>query len=167
MDLTTRPQYSTMSMNYIRTPEGHFLCPEPGCGAIKKRQNTMHYHMKKHAGAMTHACEVAGCGAAFIQKSGLDQHRAQKHNDSVAWNCPCCDHASKMKANLIIHIGRKHGSGWIPPLDKSGACSGCSDSTSGCSKTFESATAYYYHAVMCFTAPEEMTDKLALITSSG
>ena len=150
-----------MNMNYIRTTEGHFLCPEPGCGAIKKRQNTMHYHMKKHAGDMTHACDVPGCGAAFIQKSGLDQHRAQKHSETVAWACPCCDHASKMKANLIIHIGRKHGAGWIPSLDKTGVCSGC------CQKTFESVTAYYYHAVTCFTAPDEMLDKLALITSTA
>jgi len=64
-----------------------------------------------------------------------------------------------MKANLLIHIGRKHGAGWIPPLTKAGTCSDCS-------KVFVSPTAYYYHAVQCFAAPVEMSDKLALLTAA-
>jgi hypothetical protein len=161
-DRDPSPLARTMNLVYIRNEDG-FVCPEPGCGfsVTKEHQNTMHYHMKKHAGAMSHVCKEPGCGAAFIQKSGLDQHRVQKHTETVAWACPCCDHACKMKANLLIHIGRKHGAGWIPPLTKTGICSGID-----CGKMFVSPTAYYYHAVQCFAAPVEMSDKLALLTAT-
>ena len=139
-------------MTYIRNAEGGFVCPE--CGEIKARQNTMFYHMKKHAGdaARMHVCKEPGCGKAFIQKSGLQQHMMQTHpaeGQAPSWKCPAagCDHVCRMKANLIIHIGRKHGGGWIPPMDTT--CSACS----GCKKPFASPTAYYYHAATCFTAP--------------
>lgn len=113
--------------------------------------------MKKHAGVYEHVCE---CGKEFMHKSGLQQHMLQAHPapDAVVWDCPCCPHNSKMKANLVIHIGRKHGAGWIPPFAGSD-CSGCS----GCKKTFSSVTAYYYHAVKCFTAPPALAEGLKAI----
>jgi uncharacterized C2H2 Zn-finger protein len=127
---------------YVRNENGNFVCPE--CGVIKERQNTMFYHMKKHTGVLSHPCTVPGCGKAFVQKSGLQQHVLQAHAAEGApmLSCPCCPHASKMKANLLIHIGRKHGAGWIPPASD-GSCTGCK-------KEFSSVTAYYYHAVQCF-----------------
>jgi hypothetical protein len=149
-----------MNMTYIRNESGHFVCPVAGCGAIKERQNTMHYHMKTHAGAMTHVCHEPGCGASFVQKSGLDQHVAQKHSTVTAWACPCCSHTCKMKANLLIHVGRKHGSGWITAPEVGEAKSlGCT----GCKKSFSSPGAYYYHAVQCFTAPPDIAEKLAML----
>jgi len=139
---TLRRMLPKVKMTYLRTEKGHFVCPE--CGVVKERQNTMFYHMKKHAGDLSHPCTMPGCGKAFIQKSGLQQHMMQAHpvEGGSVYSCPCCSHTCKMKANLIIHIGRKHGAGWIPaPIDN--ACSGCK-------KEFSSVTAYYYHAVQCF-----------------
>jgi hypothetical protein len=136
-------------LTYIRNDLGHFVCPD--CGETKARQNTMFYHMKKHAGVNTHVCTEPGCGKAFIQKSGLQQHRMQAHPTEGAplQTCHLCPHTCKMKANLLIHLGRKHGAGWIPDL-KDGTCTGCK-------KQFSSATAYYYHAVQCFHAQAPST----------
>ena len=146
---------TTVKMTYTRNETGAFVCPD--CGIVKERQNTMFYHMKKHAGVLDHICAEPGCGKAFIQKAGLQQHMMQAHPAAGAtlWNCPCCDHTCKMKANLIIHIGRRHGAGWIPPAEE-GTCTGCK-------KQFSSATAYYYHAVQCFEAPTHMKEKMAAI----
>jgi len=145
-------------MTYIRNADGGFVCPE--CGEVKARQNTMFYHMKKHAGgaARTHVCKEPGCGKTFIQKSGLQQHMMQTHpveGQGPAWACPedGCDHVCRMKANLVIHIGRKHGEGWILPLAEDGC--------TGCKKTFASPTAYYYHAATCFTAPSVFSEILS------
>ena len=68
--------------------------------------------------------------------------------------CPCCDHRPKNKANLLIHIGRKHGAGWIPDMGTSCV---------GCKKELTSSTAYYYHAVKCYLdkAPESVIKLLA------
>jgi len=145
-----------MNTIYIRNAEGLFVCPEPGCGAVKNRQNTMFYHVKRHREEMQHVCSEPGCGKRFVQKSGLEQHRAQRHSSVAAWNCPFCDHSAKMRPNLLIHIGRKHGVGWIPPLDLDCVCKGCD-------KQMASAGAYAYHAVQCFAAPPDIAVKLATI----
>lgn len=152
---------------YHKNEKGEFVCPD--CGVTKARQNTMFYHMKKHAGDKSYVCNV--CSKGFIQKSGLVQHMLQAHaapDSPPAFACPCCDHTAKMKANLLIHIGRKHSDGWIPAVDGAGACA-----CAGCKREFSSATAYYYHAVQCFTVPDEMKQKLspllgsALVESTG
>jgi len=141
---------------YIRNEKGEFVCPD--CGVTKKRQNTMFYHMKMHADDRTHLCTEPGCGKAFIQKSGLQQHRMQAHATEGAptWTCPCCPHTCKMKANLIIHIGRKHGGDWIPAMGADGCV--------GCKKQYSSATAYYYHAVQCFR--EQAPPTVAMFASA-
>lgn len=130
---------------YIMNAAGLYVCPH--CGETKARQNTMFYHIKKHTGALDYPCTETGCGKAFVQKSGLTQHRLQAHPtvDRALWNCPACDHTCPVKANMIIHIGRMHGAPRIPGV----ATSGCVD-CSGCAKTLASPTAYYYHAVACF-----------------
>jgi hypothetical protein len=105
----------------------------------------MYYHMKKHVGALDHVCSVPGCGKRFVHKSGLNQHVSQAHavgEPDLA--CPCCDHRCRTKANLLIHVARKHGDGWIPARN--------GDGCAGCSRTFASDTAYYYHAFQCFDA---------------
>jgi hypothetical protein len=159
-DKKNTTEKETVKMTYIRNADGEFVCPD--CGITKARQNTMFYHMKKHAGDARHVCQEPGCGKAFIQKSGLQQHMMQTHPDEDAapsWSCPVedCDHVCRMKANLIIHIGRKHGEGWIPALSDTGSCTGCK-------KSFASPTAYYYHAVQCFNAPEAIAEALSLNT---
>ncbi len=139
---------TSTKMTYLRNAAGEFVCPD--CGVTKARQNTMFYHMKKHAGDLTHVCNI--CSKGFIQKSGLQQHMIQAHPEAAAAAgcdvteiaCPCCDHTCKMKSNLMIHIARKHGSGWVPAISCSGGACKC------CDKEFSSATAYYYHAVTCY-----------------
>jgi hypothetical protein len=139
---------------YTKNEKGEFVCPH--CGETKKRQNTMFYHMKKHAGDFTHTCSL--CQKGFIQKSGLMQHMVQIHPEAAdgapAYNCPCCEHSCPIKSNLLIHIARRHGAGWIPVA--TGACT-----CTGCKKDFSSATAYYYHAASCFPAPADIADKVA------
>ena len=133
---------------YHRNEAGQFVCPE--CDKVTDRQNTMFYHLKKHAGDLSYKCTEVGCDRAFIQKSGLQQHVAQAHPNikdannpysNQIYSCtePGCEHTSRMKANLLIHIARKH-SPWIPAY--SSICTGCV-------KSFASATAYYYHATTC------------------
>ena len=143
----TNSVISTKKSKYIRNESGHFTCPH--CDKVTERQNTMFYHLKKHAGDLSYRCTEAGCDRAFIQKSGLQQHVAQAHPDVTDKSNPyanhmytCleenCDHACRMKENLMIHIARKH-SPWIPAY--TGSCL--------CLKSFASATAYYYHATSC------------------
>ena len=133
-------------LSYTKNEIGQFICPD--CDKITDRQNTMFYHLKKHAGVKNYPCTESGCQKAFIQKSGLQQHMAQAHPDIVdannpyanqSWICPSCPHTCRMKSNMTIHIARKH-SPWIPPY---------SESCSGCQQGFKSATAYYYHANSC------------------
>jgi hypothetical protein len=112
----------------------------------------MFYHMKKHTGEKPHVCSHPGCEMSFVQKSGLTQHMLT-HGGGKELACPCCDHSSKTKANLLIHIGRKHGESWIPAM-KEGRCTGCN-------KICSSVTAYCYHAVRCFDAPDEIKAALA------
>lgn len=145
---------------YLKNDEGLFVCPD--CGETKERQNTMFYHMKRHTGAFDYPCKEAGCDKAFIQKSGLQQHMMQVHRKETGsqWSCPCCPRTCTMKNNMMIHIGRMHGSGWIPEAESKVDCL-----CTGCKGVFKSDTAYYYHAVTCFQAPTDLTEKLALLTN--
>ena len=134
---------------YIKNAEGRFVCPH--CDVTHVRQNSMYYHLKTHTGIAEYVCAVEGCGKAFIQKSGLDQHKIQTHaisSDSV-WGCGFCSHVAKTRANIMIHIGRSHSEGWIKELDNSMCCPNCN-------KSVESKMSYYYHGVTCF-APLDTT----------
>ena len=148
---------------YPKNECGLFVCTI--CGETKLRSNTMYYHMKSHAGIKEYVCDEPGCDSAFIQKSGLTQHKRQAHNhltddssvsSTSTFACPICFHDSaKTKANLLIHIGRKHGTGWIPKMELSGICTGDCNS-----KILSSETAYAYHATSCFIdkAPKELQE---------
>jgi hypothetical protein len=148
---------------YVRNAEGSYVCPYADCSFTAKPQNpsTMHYHIKTHVkketGVGKYACDQ--CDKAFIQKSGLTQHVLQIHTENApTWACPhpSCDHAARSKANIMIHFSRSHCDDWIPRYSKSQECSGCS-------KTFQSAGAYYYHAVGCCTVPESVEPLLATL----
>jgi hypothetical protein len=141
--------------DYIRNEEGLYVCPH--CPKTTKRQNTMFYHLEKHSGETKHNCTV--CSKGFIQKSGLQQHMAQAHPEvedssnpylTKEWSCPCCTHVCRMKANMLIHIARKHGQKWVPTYVDTTTC------CSGCPKMFASPSAYYYHAMQCLTVPDEI-----------
>jgi hypothetical protein len=123
----------------------------------------MHYHLKSHSGETKYACTQ--CDKKFIQKSGLTQHMAQVHVDDASdtqkkiqtcWTCTLCQHVAKTKANMMIHIGRIHGKGWIPPMN---------DGCNKCSKKFNSAGAYFYHATTCFEPTPEVATAITAITA--
>jgi len=131
----------------------------------------MHYHLKKHTGEASYACTV--CDKKFIQKSGLTQHMAQIHTTNApTWSCPFaeCDHVAKSKANILIHVGRVHGD--------CGDCGGCGDNSKDawiprykdncvqCGKVFNSAGAYYYHAVSCFATVAPVATQHTAITEA-
>jgi hypothetical protein len=150
---------SVARMTYIKNDAGLFVCPE--CGETKNRSNTMYYHIKKHNGALDHVCQEPGCGKRFVHKGGLAQHVAQAHATCEPdVDCPCCDHSCRTRANLLIHMARKHGEGWIPARDATGNCVGCQ-------KHYATDTAYFYHAVQCFvsTVPEQFREVLNAGTS--
>lgn len=152
--------FTGMTSKYQKNADGLYVCPH--CDETKARANTMYYHILKHSGEVKHTCPVDGCGKGFIQKSGLTQHMNQVHADLVdasVFACPCCDHTARQKPNLLIHIGRKHGDDWIPRPEAGAGATHCK----GCDKEFQSATAYYYHAVACFrdAAPKEIAAMIA------
>jgi len=151
---------------YVRNEAGEYLCPHCPFTAKAKNPSTMHYHLKAHSGETKYACTQ--CDKKFIQKSGLTQHMAQVHVDDgcsnsdtqkkiqTCWTCTLCQHVAKTKANMMIHIGRIHGKGWIPPLN---------DGCSKCSKKFNSAGAYFYHATTCFEPTPEVATAIAAVAA--
>ena len=68
-----------MLFTYTKNEHGQFICPD--CGAIKNRQNSMHYHMKKHQEELNHICKC--CKKGFLQKQTLDLHIRSKHPEMV------------------------------------------------------------------------------------
>ena len=132
-------------MKYIKNENGDFVCPN--CEVVKKNQNTMYYHMKKHEGKLPFECDT--CGKDFVQKSSLELHKLSKHKnskkDAKMYKCVFdnCDFESLTKANRRIHCLRKHFSEEINAiLDENNSCNVCK-------KTFQSQTAFYYHVSSC------------------
>lgn len=148
MNDTKSPSPLTTKPAYTRNATGDYMCPHCDFTAKAKNPSTMFYHMLDHTGEKPHVCTEPGCDKAFKQKSGLTQHIRQVHTGAKGFSCPCCDHTATMKANMLIHIARKHGTGIVPPVATTGACT-CSQ----CSKGFASATAYYYHSYECYQIP--------------
>ena len=102
-----------MTIKYFKNEDGNFVCPD--CGAIKKRQNSMHYHMKKHQEELNHICKA--CNKAFLQKQTLDLHVRSKHPELLKeeqntnkFQCPMenCTFTALTKGNCVIHCLRIH-----------------------------------------------------------
>jgi hypothetical protein len=133
-------------LTYKKIADGHYECIH--CGVVKEKQNTMHYHMKKHAGTYPHKC--AHCDKEFLQKKSLDLHVEAKHPETLKkpalLGCPCCDFESRTKANLYIHFMRIHCKD-ICTFKKKSVASAIS--CGHCEQTYTSQTAYYYHAFNC------------------
>ena len=90
-----------MSLKYQKNAEGHFICSH--CPYTAKNQSTMHYHLKKHDGALPHACKH--CNQKFLQKSLLDLHTSARHPNA----CGHCNHKEfEYKAQLDTHIVTTH-----------------------------------------------------------
>ncbi len=147
---------TTMPMKYIKNEDGNFVCPD--CGVVKKNQNTMFYHMKKHEEQLTHVCKV--CKKGFLQKQTLDLHMRSKHPDQVKdsvssdkkFICPFddCDFAALTKGNCVIHCLRVHFQDEINRIlvknneTKTYLCNVCDSE-------FSSSCAFYYHCKKCIS----------------
>ena len=144
-----------MISKYIKNKNGEFVCPS--CSVVKKNQNTMFYHMKKHEGKLPFVCNI--CSKDFIQKSSLELHKLSKHTNEKDsdefYACPHtnCSFKSLTKANTRIHIIRKHFNDEIEEIEDELYCL-C------CKKQYQSLTAFLYHAVACIETEDEFKVKL-------
>lgn len=135
-----------MSSDYVKNADGHYECPY--CGEVKKKQNTMHYHLKKHNGNLGYECNI--CKKEFIHKQALEVHKAT-HTKEVKKMIKCdkCDFEAVTKANVRIHQMRIHYKKEVAAiLERKEDCFG---SCTVCEKEFASGTAFYYHAQECIT----------------
>lgn len=141
-----------MPLKYIKDEDGNFVCPD--CGVVKKNQNTMHYHMKKHEEQLSHVCKA--CKKGFLQKQTLELHMRSKHPELIKdgeekkFKCPFddCDFSTLTKGNCIIHCLRVHFQEEIKNIlsidgDNKTYC--CKD----CNQTFNSSCSFYYHCKSC------------------
>jgi len=129
---------------YIKNESGEFVCPN--CNIVKKNQNTMYYHMKKHEGKLDFECSI--CSKEFLQKSSLSLHMLSKHKtqevvDTYKCIVPECNFESLTKGNRRTHIMRKHFKVETDALlEEHTGCSCCKES-------FPSTSAFYYHSINC------------------
>jgi len=152
-----------MPITYTKNADGHYVCPH--CNVIKKNQNTMHYHMKKHLQELDHVCTV--CHKGFLQKQTLDLHMRSKHpevrEEERKYECPIggCEFKALTKGNCIIHCFRVHfreemEQGMIHDTDaRTFTCNHCD-------KEFTSSCAFYYHCKDC-TVVEEANDNYKML----
>jgi hypothetical protein len=156
-----------MTLKYTRNADGLFVCPH--CKIVKNKQNTMYYHIKReHEEDLPFTCAKCPTETKFLQKSSYLHHLATHHPEdphpseseknmyaAVEYPCSACDHISHTKANTRIHFARTH-SDWVPAYSKQSPCSGCS-------KQFQSSSAYLYHALQCF-AHRASADQLNMLS---
>ncbi len=142
----------TMPLKYIRNENGDFVCPE--CGIIKKRQNSMHYHMKKHLDELNHVCDI--CKKAFLQKQTLDLHIRSKHPQIIEhepknkFKCTFdnCEFTALTKGNCIVHCFRTHFQDEIKEIiniNNETKIISCNE----CNNEFHSSSSFYYHVKNC------------------
>jgi len=154
-----------MTFTYIKNDAGEFVCPT--CNAVKKRQNSMHYHMKKHLEELQHMC--IACNKGFLQKQTLDLHIRSKHpellkEEKAKHSCPMenCTFTAITKGNLIIHLLRLHFQDEISAImlqdndTKTVTCDACH-------KVFKSSCSFYYHCKGCITFDKE-SEKYKTVT---
>jgi KRAB domain-containing zinc finger protein len=134
-----------MTFEYIRNEQGLFVCPH--CKVTKTRQNTMHYHLKKHEGKLPFQCST--CKKEFQFQQTLDLHRLAKHCDVTdkKFKCPFanCEFQSLTEGNRRIHFLRKHCAEDIQRIQDANNQFQCT----ACKKSFKSSTAFHYHASSC------------------
>ena len=131
---------------YKKNEDGHYECVY--CGVVKKNQNTMHYHMKKHSGILPHKCKH--CDKTFLQKKSLDLHIQSKHPHTLIsvdeHACPStdCSFQSRTTANLQIHYMRIHCKDLCAFTMKN-----CVVECANCGTDFASKSSFFYHMIYC------------------
>ena len=150
-----------MVFQYTKNDAGLYVCGI--CSETREKQNTMHYHLKKHEGVMPHACSQ--CDKAFVQKQGLDDHVRIHHSGAEPpLTCPFNDCAKKFQAKgqLRVHIARNHirtmVDKWISKVEATGNfhCSHCNEDK-------KSESAILYHVIDHAKADLTMREKLMLV----
>jgi len=147
----------SMTTPYKKNEEDRYICSH--CPYTARIQSTMHYHLKKHQGALPHACKH--CSQKFLQKSLLDLHISARHKEVLQtqeqnkFKCPCCSYEDIRKGNRMIHFLRVHlkdctNTLKIPIKDATPYVASCK----GCTNQFKSMTQFYYHASSCVTPNE-------------
>ena len=142
-----------MPIHYTKNEEGQFVCPH--CDYTARIQSTMHYHMKKHEGALPHACKQ--CDSRFLQKSLLELHIRSWHTEKKdTFKCPCenCNYEDIRKGNLVIHFVRIHLKDLTTKLQMKTEDTDYVTSCSCCQKNFKSMTQFYYHSTGCVNPTE-------------
>jgi hypothetical protein len=150
-----------MTIKYVRNEEGHFVCQI--CNDVKKHQNSMHYHMKKHMEDLDYVCKV--CKKGFLQKQTLEAHVKSKHpemdNNNFRYKCSFdnCKSTAQTKGNCMIHMVRIHFQVEVNEILGNNENVGtiCCNK---CMKTFNSGCSFYYHAKDCLDNTTEKFNKL-------
>ncbi len=162
---------NSMTLTYTKNDKGQFVCPH--CGITKDKQNTMHYHMRKHEEEPSHTCKV--CKKGFLQKQTLDMHMKSRHPEistdetSKKFKCPFdkCEFSALTKGNCVTHCLRVHFQEEIKKImtvDEDTKEIECDE----CNETFSSSTAFYYHCKKCINISlSDDSPKIKLLKSIG
>lgn len=151
-----------MVFDYQKNNDGHYVCTI--CSTVKEKQNTMHYHMKKHEGKQTYECK--SCDKKFYQKYALDDHTKLNHSTEPLSEIKCpfdkCQQSFIKKEHCRIHIARNHLTKMIAPLIEKKLDSKI-HTCLPCKKDFNSYPAILYHAMDHMKDDVTLKDKLLII----
>jgi hypothetical protein len=151
-----------MVYEYKTNEQGFYVCTI--CSEVKEKQNTMHYHMKKHEGKPSYECK--SCDKKFYQKYALDDHIKLNHSKEPVAEIKCpfddCDITFIKKEHCRIHIARNHLKKSIEPLIEKKADSKI-HTCIPCKREFNSYPAILYHAMDHMKANADFKDKLKII----
>ena len=135
-----------MVFQYEKNNDGHYVCTV--CSVVKEKQNTMHYHMKKHDGKQSYECD--SCDKKFYQKYALDDHVKLNHSTEPIETMECpfdnCKHTFIKKEHCRIHIARNHIKAEISKLIEKKKDSKIHECLT-CKKEFNSYPAILYHVM--------------------
>ena len=146
-----------MTYEYQKNAAGEFVCGI--CNAVKKNQNTMHYHIKSHAGKYPFSCKI--CKKGFLQNQSLLVHTQAMHStDNPTLKCPCCPFETLTKSNRIIHYVRKHCS---EEIQKALRMNGDQFQCGHCEKEMKSSTAFHYHVAGCIQLGERQAELVGIM----
>ena len=144
-----------MTLTYFKNEDGHFVCPD--CNVVKTRQNSMHYHMKKHLEELNHVCKA--CKKGFLQKQTLDLHIRSKHPElqeveTKKFSCPFdgCEFRALTKGNCVIHCLRVHFQEEMKLIMK---VNSKTISCTKCNTDFQSSCSFYYHCKNCIDTEKD------------
>jgi KRAB domain-containing zinc finger protein len=139
-----------MTIKYTRNKNGDFVCGFCNKIVPKDKQNTMHYHLKKHSGDLPYECTT--CGKRFTQKQSLELHIQVRHptvptvanNQPKEYQCPVegCHYSDHRAANRRIHFLRKHCLKEINKVRDGNSCKVCN-------KHCNSQSSFFYHIGKC------------------